>query len=132
MNHKLKKYLATGFILTALAVAFGAFGAHGLKNVLSEHYLGVYETANKYHFIHSVGLIVTLYMTDKLGNERACRFIFVLFILGLVLFSGSLYMLSLADFLELPGLKILGAVAPIGGLSFIAAWLYAGILFLKR
>lgn len=126
------RFIALGFILTALAVILGAFGAHALKEKLSPHYLDVYETANKYHFIHSVGMIITLFLVDKIGNKRNVFWVFIFFLIGILLFSGSLYLLSISDMIGSPGLKIMGAITPFGGVFFVVAWSYAAYIFIKN
>ena len=100
-----------------LAVILGAFGAHGLKGRLDAYAMGVYEKAVFYHFIHALGMLVTsvLPKSGALTSQIAAR-ICALFVVGIVLFSGSLYLLAVS------GLTILGAITPLGGLAFIAAW----------
>ena len=132
MSDQLKKYIATGFILLALAVLLGAFGAHALKEQLSPHYLDVYETANKYHFIHSLGMVLAVYLVDRIANRGQVRLIFLFFLAGIILFSGSLYILSIADLLGRPGLKMMGAITPIGGVFFVTAWAYAAFIFMRN
>ena len=99
-----------------LAVAFGAFGAHALKNRLDEYALGVYETAVQYHFYHSLALLAVGLMAMYQPQSMLLKSSGWLFALGLVIFSGSLYVLALS------GLKWLGAITPLGGLAFIAGW----------
>ena len=103
---------AIGAVALALAVMFGAFGAHSLRGRLDEYSLGVYEKAVFYHFIHAIGLLVVpLLLKD--GGSRVCW----LLLAGILIFSGSLYALSIT------GIRTLGAITPIGGLAFIAAWI---------
>lgn len=108
---------AWGAVSLALAVALGAFGAHGLKNRLDAYSLGVYEKAVFYHFVHGLGLLAVGIMrrVQTLSASGANR-VGVLLALGILLFSGSLYLLAVT------GVKVLGAVTPLGGLAFIAAW----------
>jgi uncharacterized membrane protein YgdD (TMEM256/DUF423 family) len=111
----------TAAILLALAVAIGAFGAHGLKTRLSEEMMAIFKTGVEYHFYHALGLlligILSMNLPSGLLNWSAV-FIF----LGIVLFSGSLYVLAIT------GIKWIGAITPVGGLSFIAGWV---MLFLS-
>lgn len=109
---------AIGAILMALGVMLGAFGAHALKERLDAYSLDVYQKAVFYHFVHALGILVvsTLRMTGAL-KDSACTTVCALLLAGIVLFSGSLYLLALT------GTKALGAVTPFGGLAFIAAWL---------
>ncbi len=98
-------------ILLGLAVALGAFGAHGLKNRLDAYSMGIWEKAVFYHFIHALGMLVV-----ALANLRLSAAVCALLAAGIVLFCGSLYALALS------GVRVLGAVTPLGGLAFIAAW----------
>ena len=111
-------WTAIGSILMALAVAAGAFGAHGLRGRLDAYSLSIYEKAVFYHFVHALGILIIalLARTDTIslaGQGRAAGLLF----LGILIFSGSLYALSLS------GVRILGAITPIGGIAFIAGWL---------
>jgi uncharacterized membrane protein YgdD (TMEM256/DUF423 family) len=99
-----------------LAVAFGAFGAHALKNRLDDYAMGVFHTAVQYHFYHSLALLAVGVIALNYPHTALLRSSGWLFTLGIVVFSGSLYLLSLT------GLRWLGAVTPIGGLAFIAGW----------
>ena len=104
--------------LLALAVVFGAFGAHGLKDILDPYSISVYETGVRYHFYHALGMLAIPILT-KLGlvTESAATWAFRLLALGIVFFSGSLYVLAIS------GVTILGAVAPIGGTAMILGWM---------
>ena len=110
-------WLATGSIALALAVAFGAFGAHGLRGRLDAYSMGVYEKAVFYHFVHAIGLlIVPLFERLQLLNAPSAGRVCGLLLAGILLFSGSLYVLAIS------GIRWLGAVTPLGGAAFIAAW----------
>ena len=102
----------------ALAVALGAFGAHGLKDRLDPYSMTVYEKAVFYHFLHALGilLVALLGRTGGLSTAGQARVAWLLLV-GIVLFSGSLYVLAVS------GVRALGAVTPLGGLAFIAGWL---------
>jgi uncharacterized membrane protein YgdD (TMEM256/DUF423 family) len=108
---------AVGAIALALAVSIGAFGAHALQGRLDAYSRGVYETGVLYHFFHALGLLIVsvLPRMGALSAAHASR-ICLLLAIGIVLFSGSLYILAIS------GERMLGAVTPFGGLSFIAAW----------
>jgi len=107
-----------GALALAVAVMLGAFGAHGLRGRLDQYSLGIYERAVFYHFVHALGLLVVpLFAKVGLVAPQAGTWVCVLLAAGIVLFSGSLYLLAVT------GVRILGAVTPIGGLAFIAAWL---------
>ena len=106
-------------ILGALAVGLGAFGAHALKEVLAQNgYTEVFKTANQYHFYHTfaLALIALLPQPERYKWAAYC------FIIGIILFSGSLYLLSLSK------IGFLGAITPLGGVFFIVGWL---IIFFK-
>ncbi len=108
--------LMTAAALLALAVILGAFGAHALKEKISAEYLQVYRTGVEYHFYHALGLllvgILSLHMPSSMLNTSA-----ILLSVGILLFSGSLYVLAVT------GIRWLGAITPLGGLSFIAGWI---------
>jgi Uncharacterized small membrane protein len=113
---KNQNILVAGAIFMALAVAFGAFGAHALKKVLSPEMLTIYHTGVEYQFYHALGLLII----GVIGFQVKSRFIGwagILLSVGIILFSGSLYVLALS------GIKGLGAITPLGGVSFIAGWI---------
>ena len=115
-------YSSIASLLLLLAVVLGAFGAHGLRQHLDAYAMGIWEKAVFYHFIHALGiLIVTVMARVEMLTAQAAARVSQLLILGIVLFSGSLYLLAVS------GVKTLGAVTPLGGVSFIAAWLYLAI-----
>jgi uncharacterized membrane protein YgdD (TMEM256/DUF423 family) len=105
----------------ALAVMIGAFGAHALRDKLDAYSMGVYEKAVFYHFIHALGLLIVSVLKPPSMN-----WICGLLLAGIVLFSGSLYALAVT------GMRALGAVTPLGGLAFIAAWLWLAFAVGKR
>jgi len=111
-----KSILMTASVLLALAVMLGAFGAHGLKTHLSSEMMQVYKTGVEYHFYHALGLlfigVLSISIPSGLLNWSA-----LFLTVGIILFSGSLYLLAIS------GIKWLGAITPIGGLSFIAGWI---------
>ncbi len=112
-----KVYLIIAALNGFLAVALGAFGAHGLKNKLSADLLAVYHTGVQYHFYHTLALFgVALFML-QLPQSAALRWSALLFTAGIVIFSGSLYVLALS------GIRWLGAITPIGGVAFLAGWI---------
>jgi Uncharacterized small membrane protein len=109
---------AIAAILLALAVMLGAFGAHALRGRLDGYSMGIYEKAVFYHFVHALGMLAVSMMprAGMLGNSAA-TVVCALLLAGIVIFSGSLYLLAGS------GIRALGMITPIGGLSFIAAWL---------
>ena len=119
------RWIAVGSMVLAMAVILGAFGAHGLKDVLTESRMVVYQTAVQYHFYHGFGLMLVGLIMSSLPGARL-RWVPRLLLLGVLLFSGSLYALTLLD------LGWLGAVTPIGGLSFIAGWVLLAVILWKQ
>ena len=121
----MKNILIAGALLMALAVLLGAFGAHALKSSLTSQMLAIYHTGVEYQFYHSLGLLLiglTGYHVQSGWLSRAG----ILLIAGIVLFSGSLYLISLT------GVKGIGMITPIGGLSFVAGWICLAIGLWKR
>ena len=110
-----------GAVLMFLAVTLGAFGSHALRGKISDYYLDVYKTAVLYHMIHAIGLFVVAWLVTSTNNPRV-NLAGTFMLAGIIIFSGSLYVLSVA------GIKWLGAVTPIGGLCLLASWL---LLFLN-
>jgi uncharacterized membrane protein YgdD (TMEM256/DUF423 family) len=108
--------LAAAGILLALATAFGAFGAHALKSQLGPDRLQVYETAVRYHFFDALGLL-GIGVTMRCVDASPVRWAAVLVLVGIVLFSGSLYALTFG------APRFLGVVTPLGGLALIAGWI---------
>lgn len=113
--HKL--FLIAGSVAMALAVALGAFGAHGLKNMLTKEMLDIFETGVRYHFYHATGLLVIGIIAQNIPNTSFLQWSGWLMVAGILIFSGSLYILSIG------GIRWLGAITPIGGLCFIAGWI---------
>ena len=111
-----KNLLISAALAALLAVAFGAFGAHGLKSVLSEADMAIYRTAVDYHMWHALGLALIGLLAERYPDARGFRWAGGAMMIGLLLFSGSLYALSLS------GLRWLGMITPLGGLSFMAGW----------
>jgi uncharacterized membrane protein YgdD (TMEM256/DUF423 family) len=122
----LKLFLAIGSINAFLAVALGAFGAHGLKGRLSTDMLSVYQTGVQYQMYHALALILVAVLYSQFPQSTTLNWAGWLFLIGIVLFSGSLYALSLS------GIKILGAITPLGGLAFLAGWVMVVISALKQ
>lgn len=113
-----KLFLILGSINCFLAVALGAFGAHGLKSIISPQALQTWGTGFEYHFFHALGLLaIGIIVRDYPGTVLSGW----LMLAGIILFSGSLYALSLSS------IKPLGMITPFGGLCFLAAWLWLAI-----
>ena len=105
-----------GAVNMFIAVCCGAFGAHGLKKILSDEMLAIWHTAVTYQVMHALGMIALALLAPKFGGA-ALNWAGNLMLAGIVIFSGSLYLLALT------GTRILGAITPIGGAAFLAAWL---------
>jgi len=115
-------WTATAAIMLALAVSIGAFGAHGLQGRLDPYSTSIYEKAVFYHFIHALGMLAVPLLTRAgLISKSAGNWTGWLLLAGMVLFSGSLYMLAIT------GVRTLGAITPFGGVSFIAAWIVLAV-----
>lgn len=108
--------LATAGALLALATVFGAFGAHALKSQLAPDRLQVYETAVRYHFFHALGLL-GIGITLRFVDAAPLRWAAMLVLVGIVLFSGSLYALTFG------APRAVGPVTPVGGVALIAGWI---------
>jgi len=112
-----KWLLILGSINMFLAVALGAFGAHALKASLPPDLMAVYQTGNQYHFYHALGLFAVALASGFFPGSRFIRWSGVLILAGIVLFSGSLYVLSLT------GQRWVGRITPFGGAAFMIGWL---------
>lgn len=107
--------MRAGALAAALAVGAGAFGAHALRARLSPADLGTFETAARYQMYHALALLAVAWLVDR-GHPRANAAGWA-FLAGIVLFSGSLYVLTLG------GIRWMGAVTPLGGVAFLVGWL---------
>ena len=127
-----KRIIITASILGMLAVVTGAFGAHGLKALLTSAQLEVWHTAVQYHFYHVFALLFLSTFARFKNNLIIASFYFFTF--GIVLFSGSLYLMACRDILglNLNLVKIIGPVTPIGGLLFIIGWLMLALAALRH
>ncbi|WP_145329088.1 DUF423 domain-containing protein [Paenibacillus xylanexedens] len=112
-----RRWMTLGAILTMLSVAIGAFGAHMLKGKIGASAIATYETGVQYHMIHALALMIVGLTAGQLGASTKLQWAARLLFTGIIIFSGSLYVLSIS------GIKILGAITPIGGVAFIAGWL---------
>ena len=110
-------FLTLGALLGGLAVALGAFGAHALRGQIAANLLETYETGVKYHFYHALALLVVALLIGRWPQSNLPVVAGWLFVAGVIIFSGSLYLLAFT------GIRWLGAITPIGGVAFIAGWL---------
>lgn len=122
-----RKYFTVGVIGVAIAIAFGAFGAHGLKEMVSERMLQNFETGVRYQMYSSLGIMLIALASTVVKGERKLSLGALLITIGTCIFSGSLYIMTLT------GATILGAITPIGGVLMIAGWavVCTGILKFK-
>ena len=109
-------WFAAGAVMCGLGVLLGAFGAHGLRGRVTPEMLAVFETGVRYHLVHGLALLAVAWATTRWPNTWISAS-GGLFVAGIVVFSGSLYLLSIT------GVRWLGAITPIGGLCFVAGWL---------
>jgi uncharacterized membrane protein YgdD (TMEM256/DUF423 family) len=113
--------VAAGAILGFLAVGLGAFGAHALRDHLAPDRMAIYQTGVQYHLAHALAILLVAQMADRL-NTRTVGWLWVA---GVVIFSGSLYALAVT------GIRILGAITPIGGVCFLAGWAVLAVRALR-
>lgn len=117
-------FLTLGSVLASLGVILGAFGAHALKSKLSPENLQIFETAVRYQMYHSLALIFVFLLSQKI-NSSLLNYSGCFFFAGVLLFSGSVYLLACRELLGIEGWKnILGPITPLGGLCFIIGWGY--------
>ncbi len=121
--HPVTLFLST--LSAFVAVAMGAFGAHGLKAILTPDMLAVYKTAVTYQMWHALGLAMIAFLRAQNPEVTLLKYAAWAMFAGIILFSGSLYLLSLS------GLKWLGMITPVGGVCFLAAWLCVMIFSFK-
>jgi len=126
-----KLFIAMGSFAAFIGVGLGAFGAHGLRNRLSEQMLAVWKTGVDYQMIHALGLILVgiliyLYTSHGATGMALLKFAGWLFLLGIFLFSGSLYLLAILE------IHKIGMITPFGGLAFLAGWLALAIGIIRQ
>ncbi|MEH7111027.1 DUF423 domain-containing protein [Neobacillus niacini] len=112
----MKTFIIIGAINAFLAVALGAFGAHGLKDRLDPYYLDIWKTGVQYQMFHATALLVIGILMGKVAASSYFTWSGWLMLVGIIFFSGSLYLLSLTK------VGVLGAITPIGGVCFLAGW----------
>lgn len=126
-----KGFLTWAALLGALAVALGAFGAHGLKQLVPPETIATFETGVRYQFYHVFGLLAIGILYEKWPVSQL-KWAGNLFLAGILLFSGSLYLLTALKATDVVGLSGIGIITPLGGLCFIAAWLLIAAALLKK
>ncbi len=126
-----KSFLIIGTILAGLAVVLGAFGAHGLKKLVGPETISTYQTGVQYQMYHALALLILGVLYERLQNSLL-NFAGIFFIGGVVLFSGSLYLLASLNAMNKVGTTGIGLITPIGGLLFIIGWILLLISLLKK
>ncbi len=127
-----KNFLTSAAFFGGLAVALGAFGAHGLEKITSdEKILHSFQTGVQYQFYHAIALFGIGILSDRIKNNWL-TWAGNCFITGIILFSGSLYLLTFLKIEESNGLKIVGPVTPLGGVFFILGWIFLLVAILKN
>ncbi|KMY52005.1 DUF423 domain-containing protein [Peribacillus loiseleuriae] len=120
----MKLFIILGAINAFVAVALGAFGAHGLEGKISDKYLAVWQTGVHYQMFHAIGLLIIGVLLGRVSSPIMNWSGWLMFA-GIILFSGSLYVLSVS------GIKVLGAITPLGGVAFLAAWVLLVVATVK-
>ena len=120
-----RQILGLGAVFAGLAVAIGAFGAHMLKPRLSEHMMEVFETGVRYHMFHALALLFSGWAMTQFESKVFQKAAWAFWV-GILIFSGSLYVLAIAD------IRWLGVMTPIGGLCFLAGWGCLALGFFRR
>jgi len=131
MNSLQTNLIFIASLLLALAVGLGAFGAHALEARISQPDAAIYETANKYHFIHALGLLFLSQLVKKM-HRKHIKWSGIFLISGIILFSGSLYALALSQAVLGERLSFLGIITPIGGIAFIIGWLILAFSLMSK
>ena len=122
---RLKVFIIIGAINAFLAVALGAFGAHGLEGRVEQKYLEIWKTGVTYQMFHATGLLIVGVLLGRLPANALLSWSGWMMLLGIILFSGSLYVMTLTK------ISILGAITPLGGLAFLAAWILIVVAAVK-
>lgn len=122
--------LFAGCVAGGLAVVLGAFGAHALKGKLPENALQTFETGVRYQMFHALALLLVALLADRIGGTLPLTAGW-LFVAGIALFSGSLYLLSARTLLGIESWRWLGPITPLGGLCFIAGWATLALAVLR-
>jgi uncharacterized membrane protein YgdD (TMEM256/DUF423 family) len=125
-----RRIILTASLFGAIAVMFGAFGAHTLKNILSADSLGIWAKGVEYQFYHTLALLFLSQFAMR--NEKLVKWSYIFFTLGVLLFSGSLYLLATRDILNIGFVNYIGPITPIGGLCFILGWALLFVSALKK
>ena len=126
-----KGFVGAGALLGAIAVALGAFGAHGLKKIVTPDIVQTFQTGVQYQMYHALGLLLIGLLYEK-SSQRFSKIAGKFFIAGIILFSGSLYVHVVGKAAEIPALERSALITPLGGLCFIAGWLFLFFAVVKK
>ncbi len=126
-----KKYISIGAFLAGIAVILGAFAAHALKKIITIEELSVFETAVRYQMYHAFAIIIVGILCKEY-NSKYLLLSGKLFIVGIILFSGSLYLLTAIKHLQANSFLWAGAITPLGGVCFIAGWFLICVSFWRK
>jgi uncharacterized membrane protein YgdD (TMEM256/DUF423 family) len=127
-----KIYLVLGSVLAGLAVILGAFGAHGLKQLVPPETVTSYQTGVQYQMYHAFAILLVGILAERTANAAFLNYAGMSFITGIVLFSGSLYLMASLKAVNKVGISGIGIITPIGGLFFILGWILLLIAVAKR
>src|SRR5690606_36760505 len=125
-----KQMILTASFFGLLAVILGAFGAHGLEGKSSDKQLETWGTANQDHFYHTLALLFL--STFSRANSQSIRVSFIMFTLGILLFSGSLYLLGTRNLLGLENLSVIDPITPLGGVCLTVGWIALFVAAIKH
>jgi uncharacterized membrane protein YgdD (TMEM256/DUF423 family) len=126
-----KIHLILGTILAGLGVVLGAFGAHGLKKIVPPETVSSYQTGVQYQMYHAFALLIVGILSERLSSNLI-NWAGAFFVLGIVLFSGSLYLLASLKAMDKVGVSGIGIITPIGGLMFIVGWILLLMAVIKK
>ncbi|PKG22569.1 DUF423 domain-containing protein [Niallia nealsonii] len=121
----MKIFIIIGAVNAFLAVALGAFGAHGLEGKISAKYLEIWKTGVTYQMFHSMGILIIGALMMKIPQSSLLTWSGWLMVAGIILFAGSLYVLAVTQ------ISVLGAITPLGGVAFLTAWILLIIAAVK-
>lgn len=126
-----KKLLTIALILAALSVVLGAFAAHGLKKIVSDSAVSIFETGVKYQFYHALGIALAAMLYKEFTHKIIISAAYF-FLAGIIFFSGSLYILTYKEAMSIPGLSFVGPITPLGGFCFIVGWILLAVGIHKK
>ncbi|MVZ64075.1 DUF423 domain-containing protein [Sphingobacterium humi] len=125
-----KQIILTASFFGLLAVILGAFGAHGLEGKISDNQLDAWKTANQYQFYHTLALLFL--STFSRAKSQSIKVSYIMFTIGIILFSGSIYILSTKSLTGLESLSFIGPITPVGGLCFMIGWIALFVAAIKH